>query len=124
MSNFIDIKDLQVYQLSKELSGLAWSIYQNLSYEMKKHMGDQFLRSTDSIGANIVEGYHRFHFKDKTKFYYYSRASLAESKIHWLELLKERELVKTGVYDEFKTLAMKLEVKLNNFITVTKRQIK
>ncbi|GIV44793.1 MAG: hypothetical protein KatS3mg035_1916 [Bacteroidia bacterium] len=31
-------------------------------------MGDQFVRATDSIGANIAEGYGRFHYLEKLKF--------------------------------------------------------
>ena len=82
-------------------------------------MGDQFIESTDSVGANIAEGYHRFHYLDKIKFYYNSRASLSESNNHWLELLNERKEVDNKKYKEFKLITEKLSIKLNNFISST-----
>ena len=54
-------------------------------------MGDQFIEAVDSVGANIAEGYGRFHYLDRIKFYYNSRASLIECNEHWIELLKERK---------------------------------
>ncbi len=82
-------------------------------------MGDQFIESTDSVGANIAEGYKRFHYLDKIKFYYTSRASLSECAEHWLELLNERGKTALTSYKEFKAIAERLSVKLSNFIAAT-----
>ena len=90
---YILLKDLEVYQLARELSRIGWEIYNSLDWQTKKINGDQFIESTDSVGANIVEGYSRFHYLDKIKFYYNSRASLSECNDHWLELLNERKKV-------------------------------
>lgn len=122
--NYIKITDLEVYKLSRELSKIAWEIYYHLSFEEKKIIGDQFIRATDSVGANIVEGYHRYHYLDKIRFYYHSRASLSESQTHWLSLLLEREIIEKDVFDRFNDFATRLEVKLNNFISITYSQIK
>ncbi len=64
MKDYILLKDLEVYQLARELSRLAWKIYEGLDWQDKKIMGDQFVRATDSFGANIAEGYARFHYLD------------------------------------------------------------
>jgi four helix bundle protein len=117
---FITIKDLRVYQLARKLSTISWNIYSKMSFEDKKHMGDQLLRITDSIGANIAEGYARFHYLDKVRFYYNSRASQSEATDHWLELLLERNKIYQETFDEFKTISKDLQVKLNNFIKHTK----
>ncbi len=82
-------------------------------------IGDQFIESTDSVGANIVEGYSRYHYLDKIKFYYNSRASLSESKDHWIELLKERNKITLINYEVFKEVSERLAVKINNFIKTT-----
>lgn len=121
---YIPLIDLEVYQLSRQLSKYAWSIYESLVWQDKKIMGDQFIESVDSVGANIAEGYHRYHFLDKVKFYFYSRGSLAECTTHWIELLFERGKVSKEKFDDFTLIAKKLEVKLNNFITVTYNQTK
>ena len=44
------------------------------------------LEAVDSVGANIAEGYARFHFLEKVRFYYISRASLSEGVEHWIDL--------------------------------------
>jgi four helix bundle protein len=117
---FIPVKDLIVYQLSRRLSAIAWDIYSKMNFEDKKHIGDQFIRSTDSIGANIAEGYSRYHFLDKVRFYYNSRASQSEATDHWLELLLERGKINQETFDEFKSISKDLQIKLNNFIKQTK----
>jgi len=114
---YILLKDLEVYQLARELSRIGWEIYNSLDWQTKKINGDQFIESTDSVGANIVEGYSRFHYLDKIKFYYNSRASLSECNDHWLELLNERKKVNSQNYEKFQTTSKRLSIKLQNFIT-------
>jgi four helix bundle protein len=119
--NFIELKNLEVYQLSRKLSSIAWEIFSRMDFMDKKHIGDQFLRSVDSIGANIAEGYGRFHYLDKVRFYYNSRASHYEAFTHWLELLSEREKITNSEFESISETAQKLQVKLNNFITSTSK---
>ena len=119
---FIPLKNLEVYKLARELSKITWKIYQDLDWQDKKTMGDQFLTATDSVGANIAEGYSRFHYLDRIKFYYNARASLSEANDHWIELLKERKIVSRENYKKYKTIAKNLGVKLNNFINATYKQ--
>jgi len=113
---YIKLQDLKVYKLARELSKIGWKIYNSLNWQDKKIMGDQFTEATDSGGANIAEGYARFHFLDKIKFFYNARASLVEANDHWLELLEERNKLKVEDYNEYRKIANKLSVKLNNFI--------
>jgi four helix bundle protein len=120
--NFIELKDLEVYKLSRELSTIAWKIFCRLDFMDKKHIGDQFLRSVDSIGANIAEGYGRYHYLDKVRFYYNSRASHYEAFNHWLELMYEREKISETEFSSIWNTAVTLQVKLNNFISSTSKQ--
>ncbi|MBU4332764.1 four helix bundle protein [Patescibacteria group bacterium] len=116
---FIPLKNLEVYKLSRELSKIGWDIYESLNWQDKKIMGDQFIRATDSVGANIAEGYGRFHFLDRIRFYYNSRGSLNEAITHWLELLNERGKVDEARCKQMKNIANRLSLKLNNFISST-----
>ena len=118
-NKFIPLNDLIVYQLSRQLSAKAWNIYSNLTYEHKKIIGDQFITATDSVGANIAEGYARFHYRDKIRFYHFSRASLSEAINHWAELMEERNIINSQTFKHLKEIHSVLEVKLNNFISVT-----
>lgn len=114
---YIPLKELEIYQLARELSKKAWVIFERMSWQDKKIMGDQFISSIDSIGANIAESYGRFHYLDRVRFLYNSRGSMLEAISHWLDLLLERNKVSQTEYDEIKVIADKLLVKLNNYIT-------
>jgi len=118
-SQYIKLQDLEVYQLARELSRSAWKIFEKLSWEDKKVMGFQFVESADSIGANIAEGYGRFHYLDKIKFYYNSRGSYKEFRYHWLDLLFERKKITADEFNEISSKAQNFEVKLSNFISQT-----
>jgi len=118
-SKYITLNDLEVYKLSRELSFSAWEIYQLLDKDIKWWIGQQFIRSIDSIGANIAEGYVRFHYLDKVRFYYQARGSYFESIEHWLELLLERNLLNRDVYDGLKEIGKEVQIKLNLLIKAT-----
>jgi len=41
---------------------------------------NQLRRAASSVTANIAEGWARYHFKDKIRFYYQARGSWAETQ--------------------------------------------
>jgi len=116
---YIALKDLEVYQLARELSRIGWNIYSGLDWKTQKVNGGQFIESTDSTGANVAEGYGRYHYLDRIKFYYNARGSFLECNEHWIELLKERGKVSDELYSKYKEIALKFSKKLNNFISST-----
>lgn len=118
---YLSLEKLEVYRLARELSRFGWPIYMGFAWQVKKVIGDQFLESTDSIGANIAEGYGRFHYLDKAKFYYNARGSLLES-CHWMNLLKERGLVSLEEWEKYQSVYTELAPKLNGLIRATQMQ--
>jgi four helix bundle protein len=116
------LKNLEVYQLSRKLSSIAWKIFCQMSFEDKRHIGDPFLRSVDSVGAKIAEGYGRFYYLDKVRFYYNARGSHFEAFVHWLEVMSEREKISTEEFEYISGQASILLLTLNNFITVTTKK--
>ena len=112
---YFELNNLQVYQSALEISNESWIIYERFTWQIKKVIGDQFITAIDSVGANIAEGYGRYHYLDKIKFYYNSRGSLLEAK-HWLILLFNRKLISQKEYDEMSLKLDKLHQNLNNFI--------
>ena len=121
---YIKINELKVYQLSRELSSKGWDLYSNLNFEHKKIIGDQFIRSIDSIGANIAEGYGRYHALDQIRFYHNARASLFEAIYHWSSLLFERGIISQTDFEFLSNQSKELEIKLNNFISATRKSVK
>ena len=81
----IPLEDLEIYRLGRKLSKLGWEIYSELSWQDKKIMGDQFITATDSFGANIVEGYRRYHYLDK-----YQNNHLKSYKISSILFIKQK----------------------------------
>lgn len=116
MSTYIPLDELEVYRFGRKLSDIAWRLYEGFDWETKKIMGDQYVRATDSVGANIAEGYSRYHYLDRIKFYYNARASLMEACNHWLELLYVRKKINEENFYEYKKISEQLSIKLNNFI--------
>ncbi len=118
-NKFIPLQDLEVYRLARKLSSLAWVIYQRLTFQQRKVWGDQMLSAVDSVGANIAEGYARFHFSEKSRFYYISRGSFSEGVEHWIDLGFEREIVSIQEFESFSKIRLDIQVKLNNMIRST-----
>jgi len=115
----MELKDLEIYVLSRKISSKVWNVYAGMDLQARKLIGDQWIRSVDSVGANIAEGFGRFHYLDKNKFNFNARGSLLEA-IHWTELLLERKLITQKMNDELKKLLDELYPKLNKYIQTTK----
>jgi len=116
---YIKLNDLFVYKIAIELCNFAWGVYEVLDWKDKKIIGDQYIRSTDSIAANIAEGYGRYHYLDKIKFYYNARASHYEAVAHWLSLLLERNFINKEQYQSVLIISSELAPKLNKYISST-----
>ncbi len=83
------LAEFRVYQHALELSQVAWRIHCDIPKPNRYSIGDQFIRSIDSIGANIAEGYGRYTFKERLNFIRIARGSLYEA-VHWTKLISSR----------------------------------
>lgn len=113
--NYLELKDLEAYKLAREYSQHAWTIYEILDWMKKKIFGDQMVRSIDSVGANIAEGYGRYHYLDKIKFYYNARGSLLEAQ-HWIDLINERRIIAQERHKYLTSLNQSILLKINGLI--------
>ncbi len=111
----MDIDDLRVYQLAMKLAEKVWEVVMKWNSFEKYSIGKQYAEAADSIGANISEGFGRFHFKDSKNFLYYSRGSLYETRT-WTIKAHSRKLISDEVYKELIGDIQDLSVKLNNYI--------
>ncbi|MFN7344101.1 MAG: four helix bundle protein [Prosthecobacter sp.] len=111
----VDLHELRVYQLAMRVGEDVWSITGGWEWLAKQTIGLQWIRSADSIAANISEGYGRYSFKENAKFCCYARGSLRETQT-WLEKALSRQLLNPGAADD---LALRLEAlrrQLDNYI--------
>ncbi len=112
--NLKSIDGLEVYNFSVKISDLAWKIYLELPKTYRYHIGSQFLDSADSIGANIAEGYGRYHYKESINFNNYARGSAFETR-HWVNRLISRQLIKNEYYEELDNLLEITIKKINGY---------
>lgn len=121
--NYLSLKDLNSYSISFDLSNYIWDIVVKWDYFAKDTVGKQFVRSIDSISANIAEGFGRYHKKDKILFYRYSYGSIQES-INWVQKAKCRNLVSLEQYERIKNDLEKLPREVNSLIKFTNDKLK
>lgn len=119
----VELKDLHIFQLADELSDYVWEVVQKWDWFAKKTVGDQYVRSTDSIGANIAEGYGRYYFGENIVFLYYARGSLQETWF-WTEKARRRKLLTEKEYAYIGERLDKLPKELNATIKNMKIQSK
>ena len=70
--------DLEVWKKGHQLVLEIYKITKDFPKEEKFGIVDQLRRAASSVTANIAEGFERYHFNDKIKFYYQARGSVAE----------------------------------------------
>ena len=121
--SFKDIEDLRIVKEAEEICDLIWNIVIEWNYFVKDTIGKQVIKSSDSIGANIVESQGRYHPKDAINFLYMARGSLQETK-YWLRRAQRRKLLKDKEYNKLINLLNNLVPQLNAFINSQKRRIK
>ncbi len=109
------LETLEVYLIAESFSNKIWAIVEKWSRPALYTIGEQMIRSSDSIGANIAEGYGRYFYKEKIKFLLYARGSLLETK-SWLRKSKTRNLITVKQFDELHEELAEIHIKLNGFI--------
>jgi len=114
-----EIHELDVYKLSEDLSDLIWYAFDEWPQKVQRTIGYQIIRSSDSIAANLAEGYGRYSPADRKKFYPYARGSFEETKA-WLRKLIRRKTIGESGISEYQRIIEELGPKLNAFIKSTK----
>ena len=117
------LEKLEVYELAELFSDEIWEIVVNWGSFKKDTIGKQIVSSSDSISANIAEGYGRFYYKESKQFYFYSRGSLQETK-SWLGKCKRRKIIKEDKCDELLGKAEIILIKLKAFIKFVSKSAK
>ncbi|PIT86080.1 MAG: four helix bundle protein [Candidatus Magasanikbacteria bacterium CG10_big_fil_rev_8_21_14_0_10_43_6] len=121
--NYLQLSNVDQYVKSYRLSNCVWSTVIAWDYFAKKTVGGQFVRSVDSISANIAEGFGRYHKKDKIKFYRYAFASVKES-LDWNKKSYVRSFVSEQEYRFILEKLNELPKDINALISITNRKLK
>jgi four helix bundle protein len=106
---------LKVFQKAVVISDSAWEIIKLIPKPFIYSTGDQFLRSADSVAANIAEGSGKYTFRDKRKYFHNARGSLIESRFWFMQICKRFDIpadIKKSMNNEIKDIGFLL----NKFI--------
>ena len=109
-------EDLDVYRLAENLGDRIWDIVSKWPNFAKTSLGHQVVKSGDSIGANIAEGFGRFHFAENKQYARISRGSLYETR-HWLRRAYKRKLLTENEISDLQELLEELAPRLNAYIS-------
>jgi four helix bundle protein len=116
-----NIYELDIYVLAEKLSDKVWYCFDSWSEKVQRTIGYQIIKSSDSISANLAEGFGRYTPADRKKFYLYSRGSFEETKA-WLRKLIRRNILTKTETEEYTEIINELGPKLNAFINKTKAE--
>ena len=129
MSN--SFEDLEVWQMGKAIVMEVYQLTTHFPKEESFALTSQIRRAALSVPANIAEGFGRYHYLDKAKFYLNARGSLYELKSHLLivqelDYLSQSQPVSSSLNEPQTITSLvntidKLGLKLNNLISNTRK---
>ncbi len=119
---YLKLNDVEAYKIAFHLSNYVWSLIEKWDSFAKNTLGRQFVDSTDSISANIAEGFGRFGKKDKVHFYRIAKGSALES-LDWNEKAKYRNLLFETDYKHIFSELQKLPKSINSLIKFTNEKL-
>lgn len=88
-------RDLNAYKLAVALAADVYLVVGRWSEFDRATVGEQLVRSIDSVGANIAEATGRWSKQDKRRVLLIARGELHEAE-HWLAVAEARGLIKTN----------------------------
>jgi four helix bundle protein len=115
------LEGLRIFRLAEALADEVWAEVLTWSPFARQTVGRQLVEAADSVGANIAEGYGRFHFKDSRQFQYYARGSLQETN-YWLRRARIRKLMTERRARELMERTAELAPQLNAYIRTLDRR--
>lgn len=115
------LETLETWRKSKEFTLRVYrEVLPLLPSEEKWNLNQQLSRSSNSIPANIAEGYGRFYYQDNIRFCYISRGSLEETLSH-LAIANEMEFIPKTLFESLEQDGEKLTQLINGYIGYLKR---
>jgi four helix bundle protein len=114
-------ENLEVWQLGRDLVTKVYTLTASLPESETFGLTAQTKRAALSVPANIAEGFGRYHYMDKAKFYLNARGSLYELKSHLLIAQDLGYLEGSQPVWDILTLIDGLSVKMNNLIASTRK---
>jgi four helix bundle protein len=112
------IKDFYDLNTWKKAHGLVLDIYNATNKFPKEELygiTSQIRRAAFSIAANVAEGFSRYHFNDKIRFYHNARGSVSETQ-NFLFLSKDLSFLNEKEFNKLFGLTEEINRLINGLI--------
>ena len=116
-----NFNDLDAWKKSHNLVLEIYKITKDFPKEELYGVVSQLRRAASSITANIAEGFARYHFKDKIRFYHQARGSAAEVQ-NFLMLAKDLKYISQGKCKELEEQTKDAMQLINGLIRSIEKQ--
>lgn len=113
--------DLEAWKKTHQLVMNIYNITNDFPKEEQFGLISQLRRAASSITANIAEGFERYHFNDKIRFYYQARGSVGEVQ-NFLILSKDLGVVSNENYFELEEKVNETRRLINGLIKSIEKQ--
>jgi four helix bundle protein len=117
----LGFQDLKCWQLARRLVIEAHEVADQLPSIERNDLASQMRRSSKSVTANIAEGYGRYHYLDKLRFFYIARGSLDEAINHLITCF-DLQYISESRFSELHDLAQEAHRTLNGYIGYVRKQ--
>lgn len=112
--------DLNAWQEAHQFLLQVYKATKKFPPDERYGLTDQIRRAILSVESNIAEGFRRYHYKERTKFYYDARGSLAEVQT---QLITAKDLgYLNGEFEELWHQSEIVDRLLNGLINSTKKR--
>ena len=118
-----NFEKLDIYRLAEEIADEVFHLVKVWPILEQRTLGEQMIRSADSIGANIAEGSGRGRPTDNRRFLRMARGSLYETR-HWLRRSHTRSLLTPEFTESVSSKISELTPKLNAYLRKTTETIR
>jgi len=121
MKKIQNFYELEAWKKAHELTLEIYKITKNFPREELFGIVNQLRRAVCSTGANIAEGFERYHFNDKIRFYYQARGSVAEVQ-NFLLLAKDLGFINVDICKNLGEKANQVRQLINGLIRSIEKQ--
>jgi len=94
----IPIEETELFKQFVAVADELWWLCRNWDSFAQRTIGEQLVKSVDSIGANMAEGDGRFSDVETVRFFVIARGSSRETR-YWLDRARARELIPQEMFD-------------------------
>jgi len=99
MNKIVHFSDLDAWKVNHEVARQVYKLTEGFPRKEQFGMIDQLRRAAVSVTANIAEGWGRYSYPDRIRFYLQARGSIYEIQ-NFLILAKDLGYVETSLFTE------------------------